>query len=285
MSATIASKALRLVFLLIAAYIAFISLCNNNAMLVLLPFAALFVMMFFLKRLNINPKYFGLMLFAVSFTFKAAFVLSVQTQPISDFSLVYDAASALAQGDTTPFQSVYFQTWAYQTGPAAWMALWMKLFGAGVTFFKIQNCVFLAVTNLLVYRIARRIACEKAAQCAGVLYCFFPPVYFLTSVLTNQHLSNMLIFLGVDVFISVIFPESGEQTLFNGKNIGRLTLTGVLLGFGHVIRPQTYVVLLPMIAILLWRALRTLRVNIRKTLAQCVSVIVLLAAFAAVFLA
>ncbi|MCL2004250.1 MAG: glycosyltransferase family 39 protein [Oscillospiraceae bacterium] len=183
---------------------------------------------------GVPPSVYVSALAGVSFLVKLIFVLNLQTQPESDFHLLYTAAVSVANGDVSLLHGhTYFQTWAYQTGFVAWMSAFIRAFGADVTFFKVMNCVFLTATNVLVYATARRFVSEKAAQCAGFLYMLNPSVFFLLPVLTNQHLSNMLILLGVYLYTS-------EKASRFPRGL-TLAAAGAVLALGNAIRPTAIV--------------------------------------------
>jgi 4-amino-4-deoxy-L-arabinose transferase-like glycosyltransferase len=67
----------------------------------------------------------------------------------------------------------YFHYWPYQSAFVAWMALFIRLFGADVVFFKLTNCLFSALSTLLVYLLAKRFASEWGARVASSWYWRF----------------------------------------------------------------------------------------------------------------
>ncbi|MDR0487941.1 MAG: hypothetical protein LBG99_00800 [Propionibacteriaceae bacterium] len=197
------------------------------------------VLLWAVHKISIKPWHFIIGIIVLSFSTKLAFVLAVQTQPISDFRLMYETAIQVAAGDPSGLGSYYFQMWAYQTGFVAWMAFFVHFFGAGVTFFKVLNCVYLTATNLVVYLFCRKVASEKAAQVTAILFCFFPSTYFLITVLSGQHLSNLLIMTGVYVY----FIKKKTRT---GK-IAIAVTAGILIALGGAIRPIAIVAIAALI--------------------------------------
>jgi hypothetical protein len=169
-------------------------------------------------------------LVAASMILKTTFALNTNAEPISDFAVQFKAAEGIASGNASLLTDKYFQTWAYQTGYSIWMAVFIKFFGANAVFFKVLNAVYLTGTNVLVYLFARRFTLEKTARCFGIVYAILPSVYFLTPVLTNQHLSNLLIFSGVYLYISA--PR---------KSLSLCAAAGALLAFGNAVRPAALV--------------------------------------------
>lgn len=172
---------------------------------------------------------FALLLFALALLLKGAFALSIDTRPESDFYLMYSAAKHLSLGINSMTENVYFQSWPYQSAFVAWMALFMRLFNAGLVFFKLMNCLFSALSAVLVYLIARRFASERGARSAGVLFMCYPGTFVLVSVLTPQHLSEFLLLAAVYAF-TLPAPGIKRKLLFS-------LAAGALLSLSNAARP------------------------------------------------
>lgn len=179
---------------------------------------------------------FGMALFLAALLLKGAMAALFQTQPESDFSLFYAAAQQLAQGNNLLNETPYFQCWAYQSGFVAWMALWIKFFGADVAFFKGMNVLLSALTHLLIYLFARRFASERGARVAALAFLFYPGTFFLIPLLTNQHLSEFLLLAALWV---CTLPAASARRRALQSAAG-----GLLLALSNFIRPTAAVVLL-----------------------------------------
>lgn len=187
-----------------------------------------------------GSRLFGALLFAAALLLKGAFALALDTPPESDFGILYAAAAKLAAGVNVLPQSEYFQNWPYQSAFVAWMAFFIRFFGADVTFFKLTNCVFSALTTLLIYRIARRFASEGGARAAGAAFLLYPGTFLLVPVLTNQHLSELLLLLSLYVYTA---PAARLR-----RNGGQGAAAGALLALGNAIRPVGIVAVLAVAA-------------------------------------
>jgi hypothetical protein len=203
------------------------------------PFAFLFALAFLLSRLKLSETGFLLAALGFSLAFALAAALGAQTNPVSDFALIHQAARQVASGDFSFHELPYFQRWAYQTGFVAYEAGVIKLFGAGITPLLLGNALCMTSVSLLVYLLAKRVSDNVlCARFSVLLYCFYPAPYFLASVLTNQHLSTLLMLLGVYLAVSR-----------DGKRPGRLILSAVCIAFGNMLRP---VGLVPALAVLFY---------------------------------
>ena len=130
---------------------------------------------------------FALALFLSTLVLKGACAALVDTRPVSDFAVMYDAAVGLAREGRALTGQPYFQMWPYQSGPVVYLAALMKLFGESLLWLKLVNALWAALTSVLVYALARRFASEGGARAAAVVYTLYPGTWLLVPVLTNQH--------------------------------------------------------------------------------------------------
>ncbi len=177
---------------------------------------------------------FGLPLFLGTLVLKGAFVILTDTQPVSDFKMLYETAQWLAEGPVPLTALEYFVRWPYQSWFVAYMAGPIALFGADVLFFKLVNALASAFTGVLVYALARRFASEGGARGAALLYACYPGTWLLVPVLTNQHLSELLLLLALWLYTA---PAAGKRRL------ALAGAAGAALALGNAFRPVAAVAL------------------------------------------
>ena len=191
-------------------------------------------------------------IFLVRFFCALAVILLVGAQPVQDFQTMYTAACQLSQGshDYLYLDTCYFYNWAYQTAFVVYESAVIRLFGEGYLALQVLNAGYMAGSAVLVWAIAQRLFPRgRAALAAGVLYLLYPAPLFLAAVLTNQHLSVFLLYLGVWVFLG---GKEGER-----PTLPRAALAGVLFALGNAIRPIGVIPLLAaVLCCLIWLALR-----------------------------
>jgi 4-amino-4-deoxy-L-arabinose transferase-like glycosyltransferase len=197
------------------------------------------------SRSRLGRRHFGVFLFTAAFLLKTSFALAVDTLPTSDFYVLYNAAENLAHGVNVMTSEKYFLYWPYQSAFVAWMALFIRLFGANIVFFKLTNCLFSALTNLLIYKIARRFASERGARTAGVMFLLYPGSFILVSVLTNQHISEFLMLSAVYVYTS---PTNNSKI-----RVMKSAAAGLLLALSNAMRPVGIIMIL---AVLVYAIIR-----------------------------
>ncbi|MDD4715535.1 MAG: glycosyltransferase family 39 protein [Oscillospiraceae bacterium] len=195
-----------------------------------LPLFCLIFVCFFFARNGSRSRLFGFFLWAASFLLKSGFALAIHTRPESDFHLLYSAAQNLAGGGGNLGALPYFQYWPYQSAFAAWMAFFIRWFGADVVFFKLMNCLFSASSTLLVYLLAKRFASERGARAAAVLFLIYPGTFLLIPVLTNQHLSEFLVLLAVYLFTAPAKQRKGR--------LAKSAAASAFLALSNAIRPM-----------------------------------------------
>lgn len=178
---------------------------------------------------------FGLLLFLGTLALKGAFVILTDTQPVSDFKMLYETAQWLAEGPVPLTALEYFVRWPYQSWFVAYMAGPMALFGADVLFFKLVNALASALTGVLVYALARRFASEGGARGAALLYACYPGTWLLVPVLTNQHLSDLLLLLALWLYTA---PAAGQK-----RRLALAGAAGAALALGNAFRPAAAVAL------------------------------------------
>ncbi len=193
-----------------------------------------------LSRLGRNETRHTLCMLAVAFVIRYLFIRLIDTQPESDFALLYKAAKELAAGNNTLNSSPYFSTWAYQSGYVLFLAFFIRFFGAGLFFFKVMNCLLSTVTVLLVYLLARRMASAQGARAAGWIYTLYPGTILYCSVLTAQHLSEILLLLAV--FLFTLPKRTQKQSFADAAG------AGIILSFSNAARPTAIVLVLALAA-------------------------------------
>jgi hypothetical protein len=171
-------------------------------------------------------KQFLIMLVVVAASLRVGWIYSIDTQPVSDFADMYNAAILAASGDFSFGETEYFMKWVYQIGFTMYEALIIKLFGTPIIVLKLFNVLFSVGTGVLLYFIAAKIFNEFCARIASFLYALYVPYIIMCSVLTNQHLSTFLFLMGCYLLV-----DKGLAVKYNWLFIG------LCFGLGHIIRP------------------------------------------------
>lgn len=214
---------------------------------------------------------FCICLAAAAFAVRGVFVLLIPSEPASDFNAMYAAACELAQGNNILNDTPYFQWWSYQSGFVAWMAFWIRLFGADVFFFQMTNCLCGAGCAVLVCALARRFASPQGARAAGILYLIYPGSIVFAPVLTNQHLSELLL-------LTALYVATGEGDTVKSRLL-RGGAAGLLLALSNAVRPSAVVMVLAVLAVLILELFRWKELGRRGLLPVAAGVLAIAAVY------
>lgn len=239
-----------LVYLIIISIWNFIFVIQNKASVYIFPLELFCICVcLVVYRLKANKRIFAILLFIMAFCLKGFVAVRYNAIPQSDFKLIYNAAVKLAQGDFSFANTTYFRLWSYQTGIVLYYGFLLKL-GLNVIGLKVCNCLFIAGVNVLIYMISEKLVGDRYGRLISVTYLFYPAAFFLCSVLTNQHVSNFFILLGVYLYL---FRKT--------KTVSNSVLSAVMIAVGNALRPQGIVVV---VAFIIWAVIELLHKSADK---------------------
>ncbi|ALS25944.1 dolichyl-phosphate-mannose-protein mannosyltransferase [Paenibacillus sp. 32O-W] len=201
---------------------------NKSPFVTLSFFVGLLILSIILTYLlkSIKQRYFIYLLLIVGGGIRLAWILNVETAPVSDFLIMYQGAQSAAKGDFSLFSTApYFVRWPYQIGFTLYQALLIKVFGNSLIVLKLFNVLISSATAVVVFFIAKNLFNDICGKIASLLYVFYVPLIIMCSVLTNQHLSTFLYTLGI---YFAIRPTRKYNWIY----------IGLCFGFGNLIRPM-----------------------------------------------
>lgn len=185
-----------------------------------------------------NPILFGVLLCLFSFGLKVLVVLILKTPQYSDYKLFYYVTDEIARLDLKYIKDSYFGIWAYQVGFPTLMAPFYALFGYKILPLIVLNCGFMAITNGLLYLLARQFVSEKVARISAIVYMLLPFMLTMAPMYTNQHVATMFFYLGLYVML-----KDKKFTII------RSIVAGLLFAIGNMARPEAVTILLAFIVL------------------------------------
>lgn len=205
----------------------------------------------FCKKIKI--KNFAIILFIISFIIRLVICLLIDTYPESDFAILLNASKSLNSGDLSFNNTSYFMYWGYQIGFVFIQSLFLKIIN-NILFLKIINCLVTSFICVLIYKIAKEFIEDEYAKIVSIFYSImvFPLTY--VTVLTNQHLSAMLIYIAIYLLIK-------KKT--NLKEYQKYIIVGSLISLGNIIRPEGIITIF---AILLTMIITIKKKEIKNTI-------------------
>lgn len=205
----------------------------NGIFLSLLSIAFIYL---FVKKVEF--KKFGLFLFLASLIIRIISIIVLRIPIRADYELMYNGSVGLVNGDLSFINNSYFYTFSYQLGNVLYQALILKIFH-NPEVLRVLNCVYSSVIVLLIYLLVRKFSKEKTARFVSIFYMISLYPMYLNSILGNQPLSFMLLFLGVYIFLTK------ELKLRN------LIMVGLLIALGNIERSEGIIYIASIIVYLL----------------------------------
>lgn len=197
-----------------------------------------------IKINNYNKKVYIIFLFIISFLAYFFWNIYAETKPFSDYAVILQGANEIINGtfyQESYNKASYFYFYNYQIGYTLYVALILKLFGNSLVWLKILEGTYLALTSFIINKIIEKTGQKNSAVIASILYALYIPNIIGVSVINNQHLSTLLLFLSLFYFIN--------------DTILSIVVSGFLLYFVQLIRP---IAIIMIIAVLLLYTLRAL---------------------------
>ena len=204
-------------------------LVNNYFILSVLTFIGVILVSF-----NTKIKHFPIFLFILSLLIRFVVIKVGKFPQVADFWIMMDAAQKFANHDYSFGNTLYFQTWAYQTGFVIYQGILFKLFKTEFAL-KVFNIIFSSLQVLFIYYMSKKLTSEKSARVVSLLYMILPIPLILNTVLNNHILSALLMYAGIYFLIK-------KET-----KIKDYIIAGVLISFGNILRPEGIIVIFSLI--------------------------------------
>lgn len=185
--------------------------------------------LFIIKR-NVSTKWKVLLILLLGFILRGLWLVNINTEPISDFRVIYETAQDLLAGDTGAFWgSGYLGRFPHLTIMSLYMAFMIKVFPVNnLIAMKVFNLFFGVLTIYLIYLLAKEIFnSRKLGLYAASLASFFPPLVTYVGIFCTENIAIPLYLLSTYLFILVVK---------NKKSKYYLVLSGIILSVGNLFR-------------------------------------------------
>ncbi|MBU3135385.1 glycosyltransferase family 39 protein [Clostridium gasigenes] len=235
----------------------------SDILVIILAIVAIGILIWWGCKIEDNKK-FLIVLFSTSFIIRLVWVLSIKTEPISDFAFMYEGAQNIAGGNYDYIlNSGYFKTWVYQLGFTMYLVGIIKFFGDSLLIIKVFNVLIVSLIPVIIYLTGKKMGSNKGAKIVSLGYCFYISSIVSTSVLTNQHLATLLFYTGIYLLIS------------NVNRKYKWILIGLSIGIGDIVRPEGSIVIIAIILFIIFKNLLDYK-EIGKSLAEFLGIIMVI---------
>ena len=177
-----------------------VSMCGYAPLSVTLAAAALVLILCFTGRREWDARAALPAILLLATAVRIAYIFIVPTQPVSDFSLLYEKAKDAAAGDFgfAYASEGYFSWWQYQIPFVLYEAAVYRV-TSSMAALKLLNVVWSVGIDYLIYRMASRCLTKRSSLLAAFMYAVYPAQIIYASVLTNQHISMFFMLLGIEL--------------------------------------------------------------------------------------
>lgn len=174
-------------------------------------------------------------------------VLLVRIEPYSDYVVFWNTARALAEGTEVP-APWYIAEFPHLLGTSVILSLPLRLFGSSVMAASGMNVMLGALSCLPVYGITRRMADEKTALLAELLWTFYPCRIMLNSLVLSEPLYTFLVLL---FLWWLLYLDTGAMECSGGpvRALLRGAGLGALLALIKIVRPVSPILI---VALFIW---------------------------------
>lgn len=180
----------------------------------------------------------------VGFILRVLWVCLVNTQPTSDFKLIYNFGKDFSEGNYHMFRgSSYIGRFPHLTVFVIYLGTLRKIFGNTLVPIKVINILLSTVNMYLVYLISCEVYEEKRKQVLALMgISLFPPLIAYTSVVCSENIAMTFYLAAIYLFLLAV-----------NKNLKApyLILCGFLLTLGNLFRMVGYVFIAALILYLI----------------------------------
>ena len=201
-------------------------------------FLALPILFLLIKLVDkIKIKNYLIFIFSLSLIIRIITIILLKVPVLDDYKTMLDAALSINNNDLSFLNDFYFKTFSYQLGFTIYESILLKIINS-ITFLQVINSLITSLIVVMIYLLGKTISNEKSARVVSLLYLLYPYPLYLNSVLTNQHLSILLVLISIYLILTK-------------KELKYYILSGILLGLANIIRPDGIIIILSLIIYLL----------------------------------
>ena len=201
-------------------------------------FLGLPILFLLIKLVDKNKiKNYLIFIFSLSLIIRVITIILLKVPVLDDYKTMLDAALSINNNDLSFLNDFYFKTFSYQLGFTIYESILLKIINS-ITFLQVINSFITSLIVVMIYLLGKTISNEKSARVVSLLYLLYPYPLYLNSVLTNQHLSILLVLVSIYLILTK-------------KELKYYILSGLLLGLANIIRPDGIIIIISLIIYLL----------------------------------
>jgi len=193
------------------------------------------VFLFFRITRKANFKVLFSSIIVVSLCIRILWFLNIDSLPVSDFGMMFNAGGQFIQGNVEMFKGInYFARFPHMSLTVMYFGLIQYLFSDALSMTRMLNIGFSVVDVILLYFIAYQIFKDRYKALGVMLIAgIFPPMIYYNNVFASENLAMPLLLLSILFYLKAV----------NNKKIMFFIYSGIFLSLTHLFRPIGYVVI------------------------------------------
>ena len=199
---------------------------TKSKLTIFLALPILFLLMKLVDKIKI--KNYLIFIFSLSLIIRIITIVLLKVPVLDDYKTMLNAAISINNNDLSFLNDLGFTIYE---------SILLKIINS-ITFLQVINSIITSLIVVMIYLIGKNISNEKSARVVSLLYLLYPYPLYLNSVLTNQHLSILLVLIAIYLILTK-------------KELKYYILSGILLGLANIIRPDGIIIILSLIIYLL----------------------------------
>lgn len=213
----------------------------NGANLIQLIFYISSIGIFYVlyKSDKIDNKYLLIYVLLVALIARGFWLINANTEPVSDFKTMYDAAKSFLNNDNSPFVgSGYIARFPHLTMMVLYFSAIIKFTADPILTIKIINLILSIVSVYLIYKITEEVFESKnKAILAGGIAAIFPPLITYVGVFCTENIAMPFYLLSIYLFILFIKDTNkikyliGASIALSVGNLFRMVAAVALIAF------------------------------------------------------
>lgn len=215
-------------------------------------------------------------IFALAFAARLVFIKIWPITPLSDCKDAYEFSKCLSNAAVGKWHELfasnkyYYDVWPMHVPYVIYQTLCIRIFGDSLTAIQAVNMFFSSLTCVFTAICAEGISGSKrVGTIAGLLMAFNTTTLFMASFLVNQHISTCFFVASMCFIIKRPFKSDMTNYIF----------AGIILAFGHLMRPEMYIVVIAVLCMLIYEIIKGLSQNNKLELRVIAKGICFVAAF------
>lgn len=174
-------------------------------------------------------------------------------EPESDFQITYELGRLISRIPLMEwgraldnYGTDYNSLWAVHMPFVVYQSLLLRIWDNALIL-RLANMLFSFGSCLFIVKTAEKLGGEKSKRIALTFTAFNPTIIFFVPILTNQHISQFFLVLGMWVFMSDRIKNAYI----------RAWITGLCMGISQLMRPDVTLVIAAAVVYLIWSCIKT----------------------------